>query len=212
MRKLLPLILFLTSCSTSAVQETSNFVVSQNRDDFNITQKENDFVATQTWKVNVNDSNARIASVSANGKTPNGEVQTLFNLQCPPEQNPLVSIEYIVRDSNKTLRFSFDDFEGPDAPAQKKKLVEIRAISPYNNLSFHTAVSGYYVADEMFAFGLGTIKQDQISQLARMVAEGSTEVTFIIHDYRDYRKTIETTFPAIDVSSDVAKTLNGCRK
>ena len=212
MRKLIILVFFLTSCSASAVQDNSNFV-AQKKDDSNVALNED--VVSRIWRININDSQARAAQISAIGKTPDGETQTIFWLQCPAEKNNLVSINYLVQNSSKISNFNFDDFEGPDAPVQNKKLVEIRATSSHETLSFRTAVAGSYGAVEdlpAFVFELGTIKQDKIMQLAQMVAKGSTKITFVVHDNRDYQKTVETTFPAIDAAGDVAKTLNGCRK
>jgi hypothetical protein len=211
--------LFLTSCSASVVQENSSFavpqntVVAQNNYDSESVRKKNDSIS-KNWEIRINNANARTAVVMTNGKTPNGEAQTIFWLQCPAEENPLVSINYIVRDSSKITDFGFDNFEGPDAPAQEK-LVEIRTVSPNGNLSFRTPLAGWYGGagePDAFVFGKGTTKQDKIMQIAHLIAKGSTEVTITVHDYRDYRKTIETTFPAIDASSDVAKILNGCQK
>ncbi len=220
MQKFIVLIFFFISCSTSAVQEVSNSVAPQNpvvaqtNDNSDSTRKLNDSIS-KTWEMRINDSQVRTAVVMTIGKTPNGEAQTIFWLQCPADSNYVTSIHYIVRDTSKITGFSFDDFEGPDAPAQAKKLVEFRATSPRGKLSFRDSVAGGYggagEADAFF-FATGAVKQDKIMQLAQMIAKGSTEVTVIVHDYQNNGNTIETTFPAIDASSDVAKILNGCRK
>lgn len=219
MRKFLVLICFLASCSASTVNEqsksvsTQNPVVAQANDNSDSTQKLNDSISN-IWQMKIN-NRVRTAVVMTNGKTPNGDAQTILWLQCPTGLNPVVSINYIVRDSNNITDFDFDSFEGPDAPAKEKNLVEIQAVSPHGNLSFRILAGGYYGGagePDAFVFGTSTTKQDKIMQLAQMIANGSTEVTFIVHDYLDYSKTIETKFPVIDPSSDVAKILNGCRK
>jgi hypothetical protein len=48
-------------------------------------------------------------------------------------------------------------------------------------------------------------------RLERLIAKGSTEVTFVIHDLEDYKKTIKITFAEIDSSSEMTKDLNDCR-
>ncbi|HLM62247.1 MAG TPA: hypothetical protein VK308_15690, partial [Pyrinomonadaceae bacterium] len=204
------LLFFLTSCSAFAVQ---NPIVAQNMYDSESARKKNDSIS-KTWQMRINDSQVRTAVVMTNGKTPNGEAQTIFWLQCPADQKYVVAIHYIVRNSSKITDFDFASFEGPGAPGSEKKLVEFRVVSPNGKLSFRDSVAGWYGGAgeaDAFVFGTGATKQDKIMQLARLVAKGSAEVTFIVHDYQDYRKTIETTFPAIDPSSDVAKFLNGCR-
>lgn len=221
MRKFIVLFFFfLTSCAASAVQNVSNsvapqnLVIAQTNNNSDSTRKLNDSIS-KTWQMRINDSKVRTAVVMTIGKTPNGEAQTIFWLQCPADPNYVVSIDFIVRDTSKITGFNFDDFEGPDAPAQNKKLVEFRAVSPRGSLSFRDSVAGGYGGagePDAFFFATGATKPDKKMQLAQMIAKGSTEVTVIVHDYRNNRNTIETTFPAIDVSSDVAKILNGCRK
>ncbi len=210
MKKILIFALLLTSCSTSSLQENSNSKV-ENRVDSNHKEDANDFKVTNTfnysptWKIGSDDEYGRLATVSAMGKTKDGEVQTSFTLQCPAKKNPLAGIKYYI-DQDKAIHFNFEDFEGPNAAASNKEALEIRASSPQRKLSFRTNVWG-----NVGLFGVSD-KQDKIIQLAQMVAKGGTEVTLIIHDSPDYQNTIETKFPAIEPSSDVAKILNGCRK
>lgn len=220
MRKLIVLMFFLTSCSASAVQNVSNSVAPQNpviaqtNDNPDSTRKLNDTIS-KTWQMRINDSKVRTAVVMTNGKTPKDEAQTIFWLQCPANSDYSASINYIVRDTSKITGFDFDSFEGPNAPANEKILVEYQAVSPNGNLSFRDSGGGVFGGageGDAFEFETSKINQDKIRQLARMIAKGSTEVTVIVHDYKDYSKTIETTFPAIDASSDVAKILNGCQK
>ena len=220
MRKFIVLAIFFTCCSASAVQENSNSVVmqtpviAQTDKNSDSTRKLNDSISN-TWQMRINDSKVRTAVVMANSKTPNGEAQAIFWLQCLANPNYVVSIDFIVRDTSKITGFNFDDFEGPDAPAQRKKLVEFRAVSPQSNLSFRASVAGGYGGagePDAFFFTPDATNRDKDIQLARMIAKGSTKVTVVVHDYRNNQKTIEATFPAIDASSDVAKMLNGCRK
>jgi hypothetical protein len=93
-------------------------------------------------------------------------------------------------------------------------LIEFRAVSPNGTVSFRESVGGVYGGageTDAFNFESFNIERNKLMRLARMIAKGSTELTVIVHDYKDYSKTIETTFPAIGASSDVAKILNGCR-
>ena len=129
-------------------------------------------------------------------------------LRCPANSDYVVSIDYIVRDANKIKSFNFGDFEGPDAPAQNKQLIEFRAISPSGDLTFRGSVSGGYGgAGEAgaFFFTPNAGNQKKVEQLAQLIAKGSTQVIVIVHDYRNNRKTIETAFPAIDPASDMVR-------
>lgn len=201
--KLLVLILLSTSCSVPYVEKNSNLIAVRKQDDSNNTEWKDNFVASPNWKITSDNPYGRIAIVSATGRTPDGETSTIFKLQCPAEQNSTATISFLVRNTEKIIGFNFSDFEGPNAPASKKKLVEIEAISPRGRLSFKTNTSGWYAAPNVFVFSPGTTKS-----LEHLVAEGSTEVTFIVHDNRNYQKTIAMKFPAMDSSSDVVKLLD----
>jgi hypothetical protein len=220
MERLFILILLLASCSSHQLQQHSNAEYSQNEANSSLSNNESlNSISAEDWIIEVNDEYARIARVSAVGKTPDGEAYTFLKLECPTKgnkENPVISFEYSVSNPDKIPGFNFDYFEGPNAPAQEKKLVEIQANSPKNNLYWNFAAAGLYggYAEVIaFAFSPSTSnKPDKTTQFAQMIADGSTEVTVTVHDYQDNQKVIKTTFPAIDPSSNVARVLNGCRK
>ena len=223
MRKLVVLTFFLIFCSAAAVlQNVSDFAVLQNRVAAQQTNanaapppKSNDSVF-DTWRTTISDSKILTAAVTTAGKTPTGKAQTILQLQCRADSNEIAAINYIVLNASKIKSFNFSDFEGPDAPVKLKKLIEFRAVSPSGSLTFRDSAAGYYnFAGETLGFYFTTYpntQRDNVARLARMIAKGSTKVTVTVHGYRNNRKTIETTFPAMDAASDAAKTFGGCRK
>jgi len=214
MKSIFLLIFLLSSCSGSTVLNNSNFAVAQNKNNSVETQNTG-AVKSNTWQIETS-TNGRIAKVEAIGKTSNStEIETVFKIQCPTKQNLVTSVEFIVRNTSKINNFSFDDFEGPDAPNLKKKLVDISVISPQKKISWLAIVTGGYggngESDAFFINPSTTNKLDRTEEIAQMIAEGNARITLVVHDGKDYKKTVEATFPAIEISSDTAKYLNGCR-
>lgn len=217
MERLFILILLLASCSSNQIQQSSvdisNEIKASETENEDNTSKTP--VSTQDWKIIANDINGRVAEVSAKGKTPDGEVQTTLQLQCPTEKNSVIVFVYNVS-TDKISSFDFDYFEGPGAPALKRKLVEIQANSPQKNLYWNYSVAGGFggngIGSEFFFSPSTNNKPDKTAQIAQMIAKGSTEVIITVHDPQDQKKVIKTTFPAINSSSEVARILNGCRK
>jgi hypothetical protein len=160
------------------------------------------------WKFLLNDGdNGKIAVVRATGKTSNGNVRTKLKLDCPGRDSATTVLVGDMESSGFNLG-SYSLNSG--SPVAKKNLVEIRAISPKGKLSFKTKADGHIGYENLHPtvifFELAKTKK-----LERLIAKGSTEVTFVIHDLEDYQKTITVTFPAIDSSSQMVRDLKGCR-
>ncbi|MDQ6787792.1 MAG: hypothetical protein M3033_13370 [Acidobacteriota bacterium] len=217
MKNIILLFLF-ASCSGSTNLNNSNFAPAQNKINSAETQNINSD-KPKTWQVvksiNERTVKGRIAIVEAVGKSSDAEIETLFKIQCPTKQLSITELEFTFRNTNKLKTFSFDDFEGPDAPNLKKKLVEFRVDSPQKKMSWLAIGTGGYGGNgEPNAFFISpatTNKPDRTEEIARIIADGNAQITIVVHDGKDYKKTLEATFPAIEISSDTAKYLNGCR-
>lgn len=219
MKILFVLLIFLTACSNEQVKENFNLKTDDNSIK---TQTNNSADLTKTisvtydWAITMNETYMRKAVVRSVGKSPNGEVDTTFELQCPTKENQVTTFTYKVWNPRQIPNFNFDYFEGPDAPALKEKLVSIQAHSPDKSLDWQFSTAGLYGGfAEIIAFEFSPStfnKPDKTAQLAQMIAKGSTEVIITVQDNRDKNKTIKSTFPAINPKSDVANILAGCRK
>ncbi len=160
------------------------------------------------WRFLLNDDDyGKIAVVRAAGKTSNEQVRAMLKLDCPGRDS---ATTIIVGDMEKS-GFNLGNYSvNSDSPVTKKNLVEIRAISPKGELSFKTKAEGHIGYENLKPTVL-FFELTKTKKLERLIAKGSAEVTFFIHDLEDYQKTITVTFPAIDSSSQMAKDLKGCR-
>ena len=161
------------------------------------------------WKFLLNDEYyGKLAVVRAAGETPNGIVRAKLRLDCPEQDGAII---IIVGDMEKT-GFNLGDYSvKSDLPVIKKNIVEVWAVSPKGELSFKTRAEGNIGYENLYPTVV-FFELTKTKKLERLIAKGSTEVTFVIHDLEDHQKTIRITFPAIDPSSEMAKSLNGCRK
>lgn len=167
-----------------------------------------DSLPLDSWQVQTS-RYAKLAFVKTQGQGPNGEIQTLLRLQCPTTENSLTNIEYSVVDVSSIPEFDFDSFEGPGAPNLTKPLVEF----VWGTQKWTAAVAGWFGDPDIFVFSPSTFnKPDQTNRIARTLAAGTTGLTVIAHDRKDWNRTLRTTFPPIDQSSNVAEILNGCGK
>ena len=160
------------------------------------------------WKFLLNDDDyGKIAVVRATGKTSNGNVRAILKLDCPGRD----SATTVLVGDMESSGFNLDNYSvNSGSPVAKMNLVEIRAVSPKDEVSFKTKADGHIGYENLHPtvifFELAKTKK-----LERLIAKGSTEVTFVIHDLEDYQRTITVTFPAIDSSSQMVKELKGCR-
>ncbi len=161
------------------------------------------------WKFLLNDEeDGRLAVVRASAETPNGEVRAMLRLDCPSTAG---SIQILVGDMEET-GFNLANYSvSSELPIIKKNLVEIRAVSPKGKMSFKTKANGTIGYPNLYPTVI-FFELIRTKRLEQLIAKGSTEVTFVIHDIEDYKKTITVTFPAIDSSSQMAKDFKGCRQ
>jgi hypothetical protein len=161
------------------------------------------------WKFLLNDERyGKIAVVRATGETSYQRVRTKLKLDCPGRE---AAITVLAGDMEKT-GFNLGGYSvNSGLPVTNKNLVEVLAVSPQGELSFKTKANGAIGYEGLYPTVI-FFELTNTRKLERLIARGSTEVTFVIHDLEDPLKTIKVTFPAIDPSSGMAKSLNGCRK
>lgn len=169
-------------------------------------------VRAQDWRHQVNENGLRTARVSAPGTAPNGPAATTLTLQCAPGKDGSVSIQYAVSGTDKIKQFNFGDFEGPGAPASKRRLVQFAVQTPRGAVKLQTAVSGYYTDQGVFVFELAAANNavSGATRVADAIRGGAESVTIMVQDSRNLRRTIQTRFPAADAAPAVTETLKGC--
>ena len=102
----------------------------------------------------------------------------------------VVSVRLVV-DNPHPEGFSFDDFEGPDAPVRGRTLLHARVVGPGRPAEFALTVSGSYVdggSGPGFAFessALARVAQSRQRQLFGALAGGGEELELSVTDSRD---------------------------
>src|SRR5258708_7894697 len=146
------------------------------------------------WRFLLNDEKyGQIAVVRATGETPSGKVRAELKLACPGSDGPITLIVGDMESSG----FNLGNYSiASNLPVLKKNLVAIRAVSPRSELSFNTRANGNIGYDELYPTVI-FFELTKTRKLERLIANGSIEVTFVIHDLGSYHKTIKITFPAI---------------
>jgi hypothetical protein len=164
--------------------------------------------------------NSYLVTVSRTGRMPNGLIQALFLIRCAKTENTNSGFEFIVSDAAQFPYFNFDYFEGPNAPAQKKKTVTIATSKTEPKLTSKSsvkltwkfAVSGSYGCNadaKSFCFteNLENVP-NPLPQVAKYIADGGFSTTVTVSDNQNE---IKSEFPPIDPASEAAKVLKTCR-
>jgi hypothetical protein len=168
----------------------------------------------QEWQTSVDKHGVRKAQVLAEGATPDGEAKTVLTIQCSSGTGSQTSIIYSVMGADKMQRFSFDDFEGPDAVAIKKKLTTFQVVfSAGEGATEKTAVTGYFAESDTFAFELSAKLNDAgtVSHLIEaMTSPSATKIKVTVEDNRNAKRTLQTEFPVTGAAGAIKETMKGC--
>ena len=154
-----------------------------------------------------NEADVRVARVTADGMTPSGPAETTLQLRCSDWSKGVLSLEYAVSGFEKIRGFSFDNFEGPDAPAARRKLAAVRVRTPRGEVTVRKRVAGYLTQPGVFAFSIDRLDH----RLSKEIIGGRSKIAFTVHDSRDRNKSITSEFPAFGESGAVAKAMTGCK-
>src|SRR5260370_6100492 len=166
------------------------------------------------WQIK-KEQNRTSAEVSADGQTPDGTAKTTLSFQCTPGKGGTSTITFTVLGAFKMKGFDFDDFEGPDAPAQRHAHVTITAHRPAGDLVIKTACTGYYtVSDEGFAFEISTMAnvRGKVTQFSDALIHGATGISVRVQGLKHPQKIIETNFPAAGAAAALTQVMQRCGK
>jgi hypothetical protein len=168
----------------------------------------------QEWKSSVERNGLRKAQVWAEGNTPDGEAKTGLTIQCSSGKGAMTSIIYSVVGADKMQRFSFDDFEGPDAVAAKKELTTISVVLSIGGAATETtAVTGYFADADTFAFELSA-KANEASKVNKLITAMASpqysKIRVTVQDNRNAQRTIQTEFPVTGAANAIQEAMKGC--
>ncbi len=164
------------------------------------------------WQVK-KEQNGMAAEVAADGQTPDGTAKTTLSFQCSPGKGGTSTITFIVLGAFKMKGFDFDDFEGPDAPAQRHAQVTLTTHRLAGDLVIKTPCTGYYtVSDEGFAFEITTMAsvRGKVTQLSDALIQGATGISIRIKGLKHPEKIIEANFPATGAAAALTQVMQGC--
>lgn len=166
----------------------------------------------QDWQQQSNEHGLRTAKVSASGDTPDGPAPTTLTVQCAPSKNGTISLLYAIVGTDAIKRFGFADFEGPGAPASKRKLVSVVIKTSGRSILVQTAVTGYYLDASTFVFSFSAPNHlaSQVTRVTDAIKSGAKTIIFTVQDSRDRRRKIQTAFPAAGAATVIAETMKGC--
>ncbi len=109
--------------------------------------------------------------------------------------------------------FNFDDFEGPDATAAAKKLVEVIVKrGGKTTLTMKERASGSYQENDAFMFGVSNLNRDaknDIKTLLRELAAGADSVKIAITDSRNAATKLIFEVPVQGKQAEFSKLLIG---
>jgi hypothetical protein len=152
----------------------------------------------------------QLRTVTGEGRadTPDGPATARRMLFCREGKGGWTGLEFTVyRAGGESLDgfkgFHFQDFEGPDAPAQRRRLTELGVAGGARPLQVTVNQTGSYSASMPgFTFSTGGPNRgtNPVKQLLRSVAVDSETLTVKVQDSQDPGAAIAAEFPAAGLS------------
>jgi len=161
------------------------------------------------WKYTVKPNDRRTATATATGTSPAGPIKTTLNVEYSPGKQGVLTLDFIVAGAEKMQGFGFDAFEGPDAPAAKRKLTSFTVEKPGGKpLTVQVTVAGWYL-DDTFHFAANEANKNpaDILKLVHAMQAGATKVSVTVQDLNDAKKTLHADFATEDPAAALRKLL-----
>src|SRR4030095_6853696 len=136
------------------------------------------------WIQQSTSSVLRTAQIQVMGQGPKGLVSTRLQIQCAKGEGATLSLVYTVLDAKAAAPFGFDPFEGPDAPASKKRLTTIQVLSKSGNLMSRFSVSVYFTSENSFSFEFSRLSRrvSEATRIVRRITEGAERLIWEVKD------------------------------
>lgn len=137
------------------------------------------------WAVTIDDNGLRRAHADGRVAYRDLDVPAKLALECRPGVDGTVAWAMEVADAAQLSGFAFSDYEGPDAPAARKRLSTLEPDGGMLRYTLKSAAAGYYSADGAFVFSIAA------------PANAASEVGFLAETATDtvkgYRWTVQST-------------------
>lgn len=133
-----------------------------------------------------------------------------------PSERGALGFNLRVNAVSKLKNFSFVDFEGPDAPAQAKKLLTARVIRKGGPpLVLPMRASGSFVDTDAFAFSVAEVTRVASSEpktlLKALAAADAESLQITVTDFRNPKSTLVFTIPVATRRPDFNVLLTGVK-
>ena len=168
-------------------------------------------VVVGTWSTVQNDHGARTLSFKGTANLMGKPVPVELQFFCSYENTKMlhgaIGFDMRVNGVEKLAPFSFDDFEGPDAPTIGKSLMQI-AINRTGQtaLTYQASPSGSYVENGVFMFEVSEMTQKPSSiakSVVKALADDKAEsLHIVITDPKDAKRTLDLTISMADKRGD----------
>lgn len=174
-------------------------------------------VAGGRWESSRGDGGARYLSYSATAKLLGRPTPVSVNFYCDPtagkDMNGTVGFDVYLASIGVLHPFSFGDFEGPDAPARKRRLMQVTVVRKTEPVAaFSVAPSGWYPVADNFAFGVSALSREPRSTpmaILKALAEGADSLHIVITDSRDAKRKLAITVPVAGKRTEFKSLLSG---
>ncbi|HUK92007.1 MAG TPA: hypothetical protein VLZ81_16525 [Blastocatellia bacterium] len=168
----------------------------------------------QHWEKKTDEHGGVSAHVATTGQTPDGAATMTFDAQCSTGEGGVASLIFTVLGAAEMKNFDFDNFEGPDAPAQHKPLLSVtvhRAVG--GDVVVATPVSGSYtVTDKGFQFeaSMDYNKASKVTIVTDALIAGGSSLLVKVRGFKDPRKSIVANFSTEGASAVLGEVMKGC--
>ncbi len=174
--------------------------------------------AQETWK---RDQEGKSRSLTYSGTATLMGKQTPVTLRfyCNPERTKnatgVIGYDLAIAHPDSLKPFDFDDFEGPDAPSYRRKLLQASVLRGGKTVhSMRESPSGSYVPGDAFMFEVTDVFDEPGSsakKTLRALAKDADAFRITITDYKKADLKLEVTVPIKGKRSDFEWLLAGLR-
>jgi hypothetical protein len=143
------------------------------------------------------------------GKPTKIEVNFFVDPSNHKESAGALGVDVAFHDSDKFSGFKFDAFDGPDAPAQAKKLMSL-SVDGKPGFQTNEQASGGYGEGKIFSFSVSELTRRPKSpakSFLQAIAAGGDNVSIVITDFKNPKLKLEITVPVADQRNAFKKLL-----
>jgi hypothetical protein len=156
------------------------------------------------------DEHHRTLAYSGNATVLGHETRLDASFYCSTERTKMatgaIGFDVEIAHPDTIKEFHFDDFEGPDAPSLKRKLLTATVVhADGTRQNFEASPTGWYSVHEGFAFEVSDVfyrKGSTARRILEALAKDASALTLVVTDYRVSSIRLELTIPVAGRGDD----------